>query len=244
MKKAVIIDDEPLARQVVKEYLEAFPEISVAAECGDGFEALKAISAHSPDLIFLDVQMPKISGFELLELLEDAPAVIFTTAFDQYAIRAFEANAVDYLLKPFPPERFQAAVRKYLDHRQEPAERVAAVVETARRDLPVQRIVIRDGSRIRIVPLHEVVMLEAADDYVKVHTENGVFLKKKTMQSFEENLPASQFVRVHRSYIIHISRITRIDPMEKENHVAVLKGGQLVPVSKSGYQKLRQALDL
>src|SRR5690242_2962984 len=142
MKKAVIIDDEPLAREVVKEYLEAFPEISVAAECGDGFEALKAISAYSPDLIFLDVQMPKISGFELLELLEDAPAVIFTTAFDQYAIRAFEANAVDYLLKPFPPERFQAAVRKYLDHRQEPAERVAAVVETAGRDLPVHRIVI------------------------------------------------------------------------------------------------------
>jgi two-component system LytT family response regulator len=244
MRKAIIIDDEPLAREVVKEYLEAFPDITVAAECGDGFDALKAIAAHKPDLIFLDIQMPKISGFELLELLEDPPAVIFTTAFDQYAIRAFEANAIDYLLKPFSPERFQAAVRKYPEHQRETSEKMASVVEAARHDSPLQRIVIRDGSRIRIVPLHEVIMLEAADDYVKIHAESGVFLKKKTMQSFEESLPASQFVRVHRSYIIHISRITRIDPMEKENHVALLKGGQRVPVSKSGYQKLRQVLDL
>jgi two-component system LytT family response regulator len=244
MTKALIIDDEPLARQVVKEYLEAFPEITLMAECNDGFEAIKAITQHQPDLIFLDIQMPKISGFEMLELLDEPPGVIFTTAFDEYAIRAFEANAVDYLLKPFSQDRFCAAVQRYLGQQAEFRQKVPAVVEAAGNQGPLQRIVIRDGSKIKIIPLQDVIMLEAADDYVKIHAGEAVYLKKKTMSSFEKSLPEEQFVRVHRSYMINISQITRIDPLEKENHVALLKAGPRVPVSKSGYQRLKQVLDM
>lgn len=244
MSKIVIIDDEPLAREVVKEYLEAFPGLEVIAECSDGFEAVKAITIHQPDLIFLDIQMPKISGFEMLELLDEPPAVIFATAFDEFAIRAFEANAIDYLLKPFSEDRFRAAVQKFLDQRNEVPDKIPALIEAVQKDAPLLRIVIRDGSKIKIVPLHEVIMLEAADDYVKIHTQDGVYLKKKTMTSFEVNLPDTQFVRVHRSFIINIAQITRIDPMEKENHVALLKAGTRVPVSKSGYQRLKASLDL
>jgi len=151
---------------------------------------------------------------------------------------------VDYLLKPFSEDRFSAAVRKYLDQRGEARSRIPALMESIQKDAPLQRIVIRDGTKIKIVPLHEVIMLEAADDYVKIHTKTGVSLKKKTMAAFEQNLPETQFVRVHRSYIVNISEITRIDPMEKENHVALLKSGARVPVSKSGYQKLKSCLDL
>lgn len=244
MTKALIIDDEPLARQVVKEYLEAFPEITLMAECNDGFEAIKAITQHQPDLIFLDIQMPKISGFEMLELLDEPPGVIFTTAFDEYAIRAFEANAVDYLLKPFSQDRFSAAVQRYMGQQTDFRKRLPAVVEAAEHPGALQRIVIRDGSKIKIIPLQDVIMLEAADDYVKIHAGESVFLKKKTMASFEKSLPETQFVRVHRSFIINISQITRIDPMEKENHVALLKAGPRVPVSKSGYQRLKQVLDM
>lgn len=244
MHKTIIIDDEPLAREIVKEYLQKFPDLQLMAECNDGFEAVKAISEHKPDLIFLDVQMPKISGFEMLELLDEPPAVIFTTAFDEYAIKAFEANATDYLLKPFSQERFDVAVNKYLSQKKEDNSAVKTLVDSVSKDMQVQRIVIRDGSKIRIVPLHEVIMLEAADDYVKIYTAKGNYLKKKTMQSFEDNLPAAQFVRVHRSFIVNVSQITRIDPMEKENHVALLKDGPTVPVSKAGYQKLKQVLDL
>lgn len=244
MHKIIIIDDEPLAREIVKEYIQKFSDLQLMAECNDGFEAVKAIAEYKPDLIFLDIQMPKISGFEMLELLEEPPSVIFTTAFDEYAIKAFEANATDYLLKPFSQERFDLAVNKYLAQKKEDKKAVKTLVDSVSKDMPLQRIVIRDGSKIRIIPLHEVIMLESADDYVKIHSAKGVFLKKKTMQSFEECLPASQFVRVHRSYIINISQITRIDPMEKENHVALLKDGPTVPVSKAGYQKLKQALDL
>lgn len=244
MTKTIIIDDEPLARDIVKEYLADFPEFSVVAECGDGFEGIKAIATHQPALIFLDVQMPKISGFEMLELLEETPGVIFTTAFDEYAIQAFESNAIDYLLKPFSKERFEKAMQKFLQQTEESRRGTISQLQQMPAVSPQQRIVIRDGSKIRIIPLHEVIMLEAADDYVKIHSSEGVFLKKKTMQFFEDSLPAVQFVRVHRSYIVNIAQITRIDPMEKENHVALLKAGPRVPVSKSGYQKLKQALDL
>lgn len=244
MTKTIIIDDEPLARDIVKEYLADFPEFSVVAECGDGFEGIKAIATHQPALIFLDVQMPKISGFEMLELLEETPGVIFTTAFDEYAIQAFESNAIDYLLKPFSKDRFEKAMQKFLQQTEESRRGTISQLQQMPAVSPQQRIVIRDGSKIRIIPLHEVIMLEAADDYVKIHSSEGVFLKKKTMQFFEDSLPAVQFVRVHRSYIVNIAQITRIDPMEKENHVALLKAGPRVPVSKSGYQKLKQALDL
>ena len=243
MYKIVIIDDEPLARSIVKEYLQKHNELELAQECGDGFEGVKAIQQHKPDLIFLDIQMPKINGFEMLELVDDPPAVIFTTAFDEYAIKAFEAHAVDYLLKPFNQERFDKAIAKWLQQADSSKESTKDLLETASLSpAQAQRIVIKDGSKIKIIPAHEIFYLEAADDYVKVHTKEGYFLKSKTMGHFEQVLDPNQFVRSHRSYIINITQITRIDPYEKDNHVAVLKSGAKVPVSRSGHPKLKSVL--
>lgn len=246
MYKVILIDDEPLARSVVKEYLEKFPQLQVVQECGDGFEGVKAIQQHQPDLIFLDIQMPKINGFEMLELIENPPAVIFTTAFDEYALKAFEAHAVDYLLKPFSEERFEKAIKKWEESASNNTNKnTQLLLETAAQSPSQnQRIVVKNGSKIKIIPVHDVFYLEAADDYVKIHTQEGSFLKNKTMNHFEQTLDASQFVRSHRSYIINISQITRIDPYEKDNHIAILKSGAKVPVSRNGYGKLREVLGL
>jgi two-component system LytT family response regulator len=245
MNKVIIIDDEPLARSVVKEYLQKHPELILAEECGDGFAGVKAIQQHKPDLIFLDIQMPKINGFEMLELIEEPPAVIFTTAFDEYAIKAFESHAVDYLLKPFNQDRFDKAIVKWKEQKTTTAGSTKDLLESVSLSpSQSQRIVIKDGSKIKIIPVHEVLYLEAADDYVKVHTKDGYFLKNKTMGHFEKALDAGQFVRSHRSYIINISQITRIDPYEKDGHIAVLRSGAKVPVSRSGYGKLREVLGL
>ncbi len=246
MSKIVIIDDEPLARSVVMEYLQKHPELKVMQECGDGFEGLKAIQQHQPDLIFLDIQMPKISGFEMLELIEQPLAVIFTTAFDEYAIKAFESHAMDYLLKPFSQERFDKAINKWKE--QKPADSGKATSELLESAglLPGQshRIVVKNGSKIKIIPAPDVFYLEAADDYVKIHTQEGYFLKNKTMNHFERSLDGQQFTRCHRSYIVNVQQITRIDPYEKDNHVAVLRSGAKVPVSRSGYGKLKEVLGL
>lgn len=250
--KVIIIDDEPLARSVVKEYLQKFPQLELVQECNNGLEGLKAIQDHNPDLIFLDIQMPKINGFEMLELLDQPPAVIFTTAFDEYAIKAFEAHAIDYLLKPFNQDRFNKAVQKFLpgtgaiDPKDLPSEKATQeLLETASKSpAQSQRIVVKNGSKIKIIPAQDVFYLEAADDYVKIHTKEGYFLKNKTMAHFEEILDPQHFVRSHRSYIINIQQITRIDPYEKDSHVAILRSGVKVPVSRNGYGKLRQVLGL
>ncbi len=245
MSKIIIIDDEPLARSIVKEYLQKHPELEIAQECNDGFEGVKAIQQYEPDLIFLDIQMPKINGFEMLELLDQPPAVIFTTAFDEYAIKAFEAHAVDYLLKPFNQERFDKAIQKWKEQATSSQKNTNELLETASQS-PVQsqRIVVKTGSKIKIIPVHDVYFLEAADDYVKVHTQEGRFLKNKTMSHFEKTLDGQQFVRSHRSYIVNVQQITRIDPYEKDNHIAILKSGAKVPVSRNGYAKLRTVLGL
>jgi two-component system LytT family response regulator len=245
MNKIIIIDDEPLARSIVKEYLQKYPELEIAQECNDGFEGVKAIQQYQPDLVFLDIQMPKINGFEMLELLDPPPAVIFTTAFDEYAIKAFEAHAVDYLLKPFNQERFDKAIQKWKEQATSSQKNTNELLETASRS-PVQsqRIVVKTGSKIKIIPVHDVHFLEAADDYVKVHTQEGSFLKNKTMNHFERTLDGQQFVRSHRSYIVNVHQITRIDPYEKDNHIAILKSGAKVPVSRNGYVKLRTVLGL
>ena len=224
MIKTIIIDDEPLARGIIKEYLREHPDISIVQECGDGFEGVKAITEHQPDLIFLDVQMPKINGFEMLELLDIQPDVIFTTAFDEYAIKAFDAYAVDYLLKPFSRERFDKALKKWLEHYRNPVEKIKPGLP-AETVLPEQynRVVVKTGSKIRIIPLHEIHYLEADDDYVKIHTAEGSYLKKKTMNYFESVLEKAHFIRVHRSYIIKIQEVVRIEPYEKESHIAILK---------------------
>jgi two-component system LytT family response regulator len=248
MISALIIDDEPLARMVVLEYLQSFPQIEVLQECSDGFEGLKAIQQHQPDLIFLDVQMPKINGFEMLELVDNQPAVIFATAFDEYAIKAFETHAVDYLLKPFSKERFNKAIEKLLAQKPAgptPVTRTNPLLEEAAQS-PAQneRIVVKTGTKVKIISVQDVEYLQADDDYVSVITAEGAFLKNKTMAFFEKTLDPRHFVRVHRSYIIAIQQITRLDPYEKDSHLAILKSGAKIPVSKTGYVKLKQVLGI
>ncbi|OCX51849.1 DNA-binding response regulator [Mucilaginibacter sp. PPCGB 2223] len=249
MKKALIIDDEPLARMVVREYLQDFPQIEVLQECGDGFEGVKAINQLQPDLVFLDVQMPKINGFEMLELVESQPAVIFTTAFDEYAIKAFETHAVDYLLKPFSKDRFHKAVEKYVNQATAAPVATKNTEELINSVIPPspsqhERIVVKTGTKVKIIPVQDVIYLEADDDYVSIHTAEGSFLKNKTMGFFEQTLDSSQFVRVHRSYILAVQQITRIDPYEKDAHIAILKSGDKIPVSKTGYVKLKAVLGI
>lgn len=245
--KVVIIDDEPLARSIIKEYLKAYTSFEITAECNNGFEGVKAIQQYNPGLIFLDIQMPKINGFEMLELLDEPPAVIFTTAFDEYAMKAFETHAVDYLLKPFSKERFDKAVQKFIiqhhtSPRQQPNKELLKTVASS----PNQsnRVVLKDGNKIKIIPVNQIRYFEAADDYVKIFTAEGSFLKNKTMAFFEELLPAQQFVRIHRSYIANVQMISRIDAYEKESHVIQLTTGAKLPVSKSGYAKLKEVLGI
>lgn len=244
MIKTILIDDEPLARSIVLEYLQAYPEINVVQECNDGFEGVKAITQHKPDLIFLDIQMPKINGFEMLELLEQPPSVIFTTAFDEFAIKAFESHAIDYLLKPFSKERFDKGIQKWLQQHRSADAPKALLTEDVRQPEERNRIVVREGSNIRIVPVHDVHYIEAYDDYVKIFTQKEMFLKKKTMSFYEKSLDESQFVRVHRSYMLNLQQLTRIEPLEKDTYLALLKSGAKVPLSKSGYARLKVVLGL
>ena len=242
--KAILIDDEPLARSILKEYLRFHPEIKVVDECNDGFEGLKAIMQHQPDLIFLDIQMPKINGFEMLELVEAPPKIIFTTAFEEFAIKAFEANAIDYLLKPFSRERFDRAVQKLTDQQTNQSVTEKLLETAAASPQQSQRIVVKVSGKIRIITIDQVHFIEAADDYVKIYTGEESYLKNKTMSYFEEVLDPSMFIRIHRSYIVSINQVTRIDPYEKDHHLALLRSGKKLPVSKTGYAKLRTLLDL
>jgi two-component system LytT family response regulator len=245
MIKTILIDDEPLARAIIREYIESFPQIEIVQECGDGFEGLKAIMQHKPQLIFLDVQMPKINGFEMLELIEDPPAVIFVTAFDEYAIKAFESHAIDYLLKPFSRERFSKAVEKFIEQSEKNTKQAPALPDSMTLSPQQrQRVVVKTAGKIKIIPVDDIQYLEAADDYVRIQTKEGGFLKNRTMAHFEKSLDANVFVRTHRSYIVNVQQITRMDPYEKENYVAILKNGAQVPVSKSGYAKLKSVLGL
>lgn len=244
---AMLIDDEPLARAIVKEYLQNHPEIKIVAECNDGFEGVKAINLQQPDLVFLDIQMPKINGFEMLELLDQPPAIIFTTAFDEYAIKAFETHAVDYLLKPFSQERFDKALEKFRSQAglQQQKEATDQLLHDSQK-LPSQseRIVVKNGGKIKIIPVSTIQFLEAADDYVKIITPDGAYLKAQTMSFYEHSLPAETFVRIHRSYLVNVQEITRIDPYEKDSHLAILKTGARLPVSRNGYARLKTLLGL
>lgn len=247
MTKVIIIDDEPLAISIVKEYLQDHEDIRVVQECSNGFEGVKAIMQQHPDLIFLDVQMPKINGFEMLELIDEPPAVIFTTAFDEYAIKAFEAHAVDYLLKPFSKERFDKAISKWKELRQSSEannKTKELITSVSKQDEEQNRVVVRSGSNIRIIPVQDIHYLEAYDDYVKIHTNDDVFLKKQTMQYFEQSLDNEQFIRVHRSFILQLQQITRIEQAGKDSHIALLRNGTKIPLSRSGYSKLKAVLGL
>jgi two-component system LytT family response regulator len=244
MIKVLLIDDEPLASSLIVEYLASHSDkFEVVGICTDGFKGVKAIGELQPDLLFLDVQMPKINGFEMLELVESPPPVIFTTAFDQFAIQAFEASAIDYLLKPFSKERFDKAILKFLHSspdRKESTNFDASVFQEKEQN----RIVLKEGGKIMIIPIQDIFHLEADDDYVQIHTREGKFIKKKTLQYYEDSLSSSFFVRVHRSHLINISHLNRIDPYEKNSHIAILTNNSRVPISRSGYQNLKQALKL
>ncbi|HEY1758284.1 MAG TPA: LytTR family transcriptional regulator DNA-binding domain-containing protein [Bryobacteraceae bacterium] len=253
--RAVIVDDEELARQLLHEYLWEAGGVDVVAECGDGFAAVKAIGELKPDLIFLDVQMPKLDGFEVLELIEPfspaapAPSVIFVTAYDQYAMRAFEANAVDYLLKPFRLDRFKKALdrvreRIRLAGTQPPAGPSPTDLAAAARPpgQPVERIVVRDGSKVHIIPVAKLDYVEAQDDYAALHSEQKSYLKQQTIASLETQLDPQRFVRIHRSYIVNLERIARIEPYSKDSRVTVLRDGTQLPVSRSGYARLKALL--
>jgi two-component system LytT family response regulator len=244
--KALIIDDEDLARAVVREHLTAHPDMEVAAECANGFEALKAAAQHQPDLIFLDIQMPKLDGFEVLELLEaegKRPAVVFVTAYDQHAMRAFETHAVDYLLKPFSKERFDAALAKarvLLANPAAPPPPATELATAARQGKPLERIVVKDGPKVTVVHLDRLDWVQAQDDYVLLRTEGKNLLKQQTLASLESQLDPGRFIRIHRSYILNLDRLVRVEQDSKEHRDAILRDGTRLPVSRAGYQRLRE----
>lgn len=240
--RAVIVDDEELARQYVREMLLSHPEIDVVAECANGFEAVKAFTDLNPDLLFLDVQMPKLDGFEVLELIGPEIAVIFTTAYDQYALRAFEVHAVDYLLKPFNADRFEAALgraKQRLGQKMPPPAQLAAA---ARHAEYLERIVVRDGPKVDIIPVDKLEYAEAQDDYVLLRSQGKNHLKQETISNLESSLDPERFVRIHRSYIVNLERIAKIEPYTKDSRVAVLGDGTKLPVSRTGYTRLKELL--
>jgi two-component system LytT family response regulator len=245
--RVVIVDDEPLARAVVREYLGAHPGVEVVAECGNGFEAVKAVAELSPDLVFLDVQMPKLSGFEVLELLGREVPVIFTTAYDQYALRAFEVHAVDYLLKPFSEDRFAEALsraRERLHARSQDGadSELDALSEAVRSKGPLERVLIRDGAQVHVLSVDRIDYVEAQDDYVCFAADGKQYLKDQTLAALEGQLDPSRFVRIHRSYLLNIERIARVELYAKDSRVAILRDGRRLPVSRAGYARLSKLL--
>jgi len=243
--KIIIIDDEAPARDLIRHYLQQYNDIEIVGEADNGFTAMKIIREQSPQLIFLDVQMPKLTGFEMLELMEDPPAIIFSTAFDQYAIRAFELNAVDYLLKPYSKERFDAAMQKVLTRMQQGTP-IQPEIQTFTTPPPgtLTRIAVKSRQQIHVIPVDDIDFIEADGDYVKLHTAQSAFLKEKTMKFFEENLPSQQFIRIHRSYIVNVNEVAKIELYEKDGYRVHLKNGKLLKASSSGYKTLKMAVSL
>jgi len=240
--RAIIIDDEQPARDLIKVYLQEHQNINLVGEAGNGFEGAKLINELSPELVFLDIQMPKIDGFELLELLDYQPAVIFCTAYDQYAIKAFDKNAVDYLLKPFSKKRFNEAIAK-IQVSKTKKEKISLPSPQDYRQ-PLNRIVVKERKEIVIIDVKNIRYLEAQDDYVEIHTAQGNWLKQQTMKYFAEALDETKFVRIHRKYILNLNELAKLDKLGKESYVIILKSGQSIPVSTSGYQKLKIQLGI
>ncbi len=244
--KALIIDDEEPARVLIRSYLDSFPEIEITGECTNGFEGMKAIQADKPDLVFLDIQMPKISGFEMLELLDEYPQVIFSTAFDEFAIKAFEFNAVDYLLKPYSRERFAQSVNKALERINQKSGPAPGLSKLAggmlAEGMHLDRIVVRTGQKIKVISIGQVEYIEAEDDYVMVYTDDGRYMKQMTMGYLEEHLDPAEFIRVHRSHIVRINQIVQLEPYDKETKVLVMKSGRKIHTSKTGLKRLRETL--
>ena len=239
---AMIVDDEELARAILREMLAEHPEIEIIAECANGFDAVKAATQRKPDLLFLDVQMPKLDGFEVLELIGGDVPVIFVTAYDSYAMRAFEVHAVDYLLKPFGRDRFEAALERAKARLCEKGPVPAELAATVRAERHAERIVVKDGVRVHIIPVAKLDYAEAQDDYVLLASAGKTYLKQQTIASLEAGLDPKQFIRIHRSYLVNIERVVKMEPYTKDSRVAILSDGKQLPVSRAGYQRLTELL--
>ncbi|KAF0151517.1 MAG: two component transcriptional regulator LytTR family [Ignavibacteria bacterium] len=245
MKKirTLIIDDEQLGRDLIKAYIAKHEGYEVLAECNNGFDGIKQINEMKPDLIFLDIQMPKLTGFEMLELIDSPPVIIFTTAYDQYALKAFDVNATDYLLKPFSEDRFNDSLvkaEKLLSNKAVSLSKFQDILKTAEASREaLERVVVKNQQKITLVPVEEIKYIEAQDDYTMLYAEKGNFLKQKTMKYFEESLNSKDFVRIHRSYIVRLALIKQIELLEKESYQIILHDGKKLPVSKTGYSKLK-----
>lgn len=239
--RVIIVDDEHLARTLLREYLRPHADIEIVAECANGFEAVKAIAHLAPDLVFLDIQMPKLDGFEVAELAGPNVRYIFVTAFDQFALRAFDVHAIDYLLKPFGQARFDQALA-HARASAGPAPVAPLLAEAAQRDGPLTRVLIRDGAQVHVVPAADIDTIEAQDDYVRITAGAKAWLKHGSLTELENQLDAAAFVRIHRSWIVALSAVARIEPLTKDSYCAVLHSGARLPVSRTGYPKLRQLL--
>jgi two-component system LytT family response regulator len=240
----VIVDDEAPARALIREYLEQHADVNVVAECTNGLEAVKAANELKPDLLFLDIQMPKLDGFEVLDLIgRDAAGVVFTTAYDDYALRAFEVHAVDYLLKPFGPERFAESLKLARSRISQRAPIPAReLLETHREGTAIDRLLIRDRSHVHVIPVEQIDYIEAQDDYVSIRAGGRSYLKEQTLGELEEQLAARGFLRIHRRFILNVSRLAKIELSEKDSRMAILNDKTELPISRSGYAKLRDLL--
>ena len=244
--RAIIVEDEAPARELLKAYLQRHDEIELICECEDGFSGVKAINENKPDLVFLDIEMPKLTGFELIELLDEMPQIIFTTAYNQYAIKAFELSAVDYLMKPFSRERFNEAIQKVfsrISQKAENTEKIQMLTQKVREESGIiERIFVKTGSKIDVVSVADIIHIDADDDYVEIFTAEKKFLKKETMNYLEKNLPEEIFIRVHRSSIINTNYIEKLERYGKESYLVILKDGSKVNVSKSRVKELKGQL--
>jgi two-component system LytT family response regulator len=244
--RAIIVDDEELARQIIREYLTTEEDVEIVAECGDGFDAVKAVNEQKPDLLFLDIQMPKLDGFEVLELISEEVAVVFVTAYDQYAMKAFEAAALDYLLKPFDQARFRTALERA---RRRISERVSTISASELKNAAkapghyAQRVVIKDGTRVHIIPAEQLEYAEAQDDYVALHSGGKSYLKQQTITSLAEALDPARFVRVHRSFLVNLERVAKIEPYTRDTRLAILTSGAQIPVSRTGFMRLKELME-
>jgi two-component system LytT family response regulator len=245
--RTLIIEDEEPARDIVKTYLKKYPEIELLGEAADGFSGVKSINELKPDLLFLDIQLPKLTGFEILELAEHSPVIIFTTAYDQFALKAFEMNATDYLLKPFSADRFEGAMQKAfakINSKQDESPIIKKLVDTVdEKTDSIDRVVVKTGTKIKVIPTEKIIYIEAQDDYVMIYAEEGKHLKEKTMKYFESHLDNTQFIRIHRSYIVNVNHIAQLEHFSKDSYVVILKNGTKLKVSDSGYKNLKSRLN-
>jgi two-component system LytT family response regulator len=243
--RTLIIDDESLARDLLRHYLSKDERIELVGECSNGFEGVLAIQELNPDLVFLDIQMPKITGFEMLELVPNPPVIIFSTAYDQFAIRAFEANAIDYLLKPYPFERVVVALNKAVEKLKSkiPSPEISNLIQSRDEESGMlNRVVVKSGRKIQVIPVESIYYIESQDDFVMIYCSEGHFMKQKTMKFFEQHLDEKQFVRIHRSYLLNLFHISEIQQYEKESWIVLTKQGAKLKVSKAGYTNLKEKL--